>query len=152
MIFATFRLALILVFRFLGYITFIFSRKRKGFAEKNLKICFPEKNHKWIDQKIKDSFILLGHSFSDFLLAPFYNKKIINKYVSIENFDYFKDVFNSGKGLILSTAHFGSFELAAHFLALNGYKNLILYNNNFRLFDCLRKRVDELTACIKKQF
>ncbi len=128
MIFATFRLVIILLFRFLGRVVFLFSRKRKAVCIKNLNLCFPEKTEKEKLKIARDSFILLGHSFADFLLVRFYSEKYINKHFKINNMDSFRSALDKGKGVILYAAHFGSFELAAHFMALNGFKSLILYN------------------------
>jgi len=130
-IFATFRLLGISLFRFVGLLAFYCSKKRKPVAKRNIDLCFLIKKNidKKINKKIlKDSFISLGHSFADFLLLRFYNKKNINKFVSSKNLDYFTQALRLNKGTILSTAHFGSWELAAHYLALNNLKSLVLYN------------------------
>ncbi|MCK4651080.1 hypothetical protein KAT08_02785 [Candidatus Babeliales bacterium] len=130
MIFATFRFLIILSCRFAFWIGFYFSRKRRKIAINNLNLCFPIKNKsdRKKNKKIaRDSFISLGHSLADFLLLNFYTKKRIEKYVKIKNFYHFEKVLKQCNGLILSTAHFGSWELAAHFLATIGFKSLILY-------------------------
>ncbi|KKP24826.1 MAG: Lipid A biosynthesis acyltransferase [candidate division TM6 bacterium GW2011_GWF2_28_16] len=130
MIFATIRILTILKFRLIGLLVFIFSGKRKKIALKNINFCFEPKC--LIDQKnnkkiIKKSFMLLGHSLADFILIRFYKKNYLDKIFTIKNLDYLKENLKLGKGVILSTGHFGSWELAAHYLALNGYKCMILY-------------------------
>jgi len=131
MLFATFRLGVILFFRSIGNLVFYRSKKRKPIALNNINLCFPVKNKK--DKKrnikyLKGSFISLGHTFADFLLLRFYNKKNIDKFVRIKNLHYFDEALSLKKGVIISTAHFGSWELAAHLFALKGFKSLILYN------------------------
>jgi Kdo2-lipid IVA lauroyltransferase/acyltransferase len=128
MIFATFRVAIILVFRLLGKVTFYFSKKRKPVAFENIKRCFPEKNKKEKNKILKGSFVSLGHSLADFLLIKSYKQKDIDHYIQAKNLHYFDEALQKGKGVILSTGHFGSWELAAHYLALKGFKSLILYN------------------------
>ncbi len=128
MIFATFRLVFVLLFRFLGMVVFLFSKKRRAISIKNLRLCFPEKTKREINKIARDSFILLGHSFADFLLVRFYSKDYINKHFEINGLDDIKNILDKGKGIVLSASHFGSFELAAHLMALNGLKSLILYN------------------------
>jgi Kdo2-lipid IVA lauroyltransferase/acyltransferase len=128
MIFATTRLVLILIFRFIGNVVYLFSKKRNAIVLKNLNICFPAKNKKELIKIARNSFVLLGHSFADFILLRFYKKRYLDKHFKINNYGGFRKTLNKGKGLILYAAHFGSFELAAHFLALNGHKCLILYN------------------------
>ena len=115
----------------MGFIIYCFSKKRKPIALSNVNLCFRKDNNlsKTKNKKIvKDSFISLGHSLADFLLLSFYNKKNIEKYVEIENLEYFLQAQKKGKGVIIVTAHFGSWELAAHALALMGIKSLVLYN------------------------
>ncbi len=60
-------------------------------------------------------------------MLKFYNKNNVDRYLDVENLHHFKDAKNKGKGVIFSTAHFGSWELAAHIFALKGFKSLILY-------------------------
>ncbi|MBU4387420.1 lysophospholipid acyltransferase family protein [Candidatus Dependentiae bacterium] len=122
---------MILVFKCVGLITYTFSKKRKNIAIKNINACFVPKNSSDIKNNkktIRKSFALLGQSLADFILVRFYKKDKINNYFKIKNLDFFKDALNKKCGVILSTAHFGSWELAAHFLALNGFKSFILYN------------------------
>lgn len=131
MIFATCRLITVLFFRFLGLTVFYFSKKRKPIALSNVNLCFTDKNS--IEKKrnkkiVRDSFVSLGNTLADFLLLRFYNKKNIDKYVEFENQNYLYEAQRNGKGVIFFTAHFGSWELAAHFLALKGIKSLVLYN------------------------
>lgn len=130
MLFATFRILLIQSFRFFGAVVFTFSRKRKSIALKNINLCFPPKNRKDKANNIsivKKNFIFLGHAFADFLLIRFYKKKFLDRCFKVEKFNLLKTIQAYGRGVILSTAHFGSWELAAHYLALNGFKFLILY-------------------------
>jgi len=130
-IFATFRLITILFFRFLGRITFYLSKKRKPVALANVNLCFPVKSKhdkKRNNKIVRDSFIYLAHMAADFFLLRFYTSKNIDKYIEIENLEYFKQAQKEGKGVILAAAHFGSWELAAHFLALKWFKCLVLYN------------------------
>lgn len=76
----------------------------------------------------KKSFVALGHTLGDFLLFRWYTKKNIDCYVTAPTLAYLAQARAKGKGVILSTAHFGSWELAAHYLAYKGFKSLILYN------------------------
>ncbi len=128
MIFATFRFVLILFFRIFGAFTFYCAKKRKKIALYNLNLCFPEKKYYEKKKILKESYVSLGRWLADFLLLRFYTNKNIDRYVKVKNLDYLQKALDSDKGVILSTAHFGSWELAAHFFALKGYKCLILYN------------------------
>lgn len=141
MIFATLRLLHILFFRTLGRLFFYFFKKRRRIAMENVKRCYnflqqgaksalPQNARaKSYARKItKKSFSNLGHNLADFLLLKYYTKKNIDRYVKIKNRSYLEEALSNGKGVILSTGHFGSWELAAHCLALKGFKSLIIYN------------------------
>ena len=87
----------------------------------------------FVDRKLvkriaRKSFISLGHTLGDFFLLPKYTKKNIDKYVFIKNIEVLKEAVASKRGVILVGAHFGSWELAAHALALKGLPSLIVYN------------------------
>jgi len=134
MFLSTLRFLHISLFRFIGLIFFYVLRNRKSIAKTNLDLCFDEISN---DKKIKDleikkltkkSFINLGQTLGDFFFIKFYNNKNIDKYVEVKNINYLQESMANGKGVILSSAHFGSWELAAHCLALKGFKSLVVHN------------------------
>jgi KDO2-lipid IV(A) lauroyltransferase len=131
MIFATFRFVLIFLFRLLGLLCFYFAGKRKKVTIKNLGLCFPVKNKQDKKRNIhiaRRCFMSLGHGFADFFLIRFYSQKDVKKYIQVEGFEHFKEALDYKKGIIMSTAHFGSWELASKVLSLYGLRSLILYN------------------------
>jgi len=131
MIFATVRFAVIFLFKFLGLICFYVAGKRTRVTIKNLNLCFPVKGKRDKKRNIKIArrcFMSLGHSFADFFLVRFYSKKSIERYIHVKGFEYFKHALGQKKGVIMSTAHFGSWELASKVLSAQGFNSLILYN------------------------
>jgi len=129
MIFAIVRLVIVAFFRQLGVLVFYFSKKRKAVVLQNLHLCFDgAKSLSEQDQIAKNCFKSLGHAFADFLLIKSYSPARIMDYVEIKNFDVLEDVVKEGKGVILCSGHFGSWELAAQILAHKGIKSLIVYN------------------------
>ncbi|MBU1008122.1 lysophospholipid acyltransferase family protein [Candidatus Dependentiae bacterium] len=149
MVFATLRLILILFFRSIGRALFYFFKKRRQVALKNVTRCysFIFKNKSYSRGKtrrlVKQSFAGLGHNLADFLLLGWYTRDNINRYVSAHSLHHLKQAQAKGRGVIISTAHFGCWELAAHYLALKGFKSLIIYNKF--------KGADQLDGCIKQQ-
>ena len=135
MFFSTLRFLHISLFRLIGLMLFYVLRNRRAIAKTNLNFCFPaiKQNKSFNKNKViktltKKSFINLGQTLGDFFFLKFYNNKNIDKYVEIKNIHYLKEAMSNGKGIILSSAHFGSWELAAHCLALKGFKSLIVHN------------------------
>lgn len=102
-------------------------RKRRRIAENNVQktLGLTPKISKKI---VKDSFKGLGQNLADFLMLSRYTKANIDKYVTLENEHFLKDTLALNRGVIISTAHFGSWELAAHVLAIKGYKSMIVYS------------------------
>ncbi|MCK4517968.1 lysophospholipid acyltransferase family protein [Candidatus Babeliales bacterium] len=124
---ASLRLASLAFFRLLGVVFFCCFKKRRKIAIKNIIRCLPV-DHKRAKAIARKSFISLGHTLGDFLLLPKYTKKNIDRYVSIKHLDVLKEAVASKRGVILVGAHFGSWELAAHALALHDLPSLIVYN------------------------
>jgi KDO2-lipid IV(A) lauroyltransferase len=122
-------------------------KNRKKIAYENVKKSrkFLVENGVDVNEKelVKKSFINLGHTLGDFLFLGFYNEKNIDRYVELRNIEYLQKSFDKGCGVILSTAHFGSWELAARALALKGFKSLIIYNRF--------KKPEWLDSVVKKQ-
>ena len=123
-IFANLRKLYFLFFRLVGFLMFVFMKRRRRIALENVRRCGLVPATKIV----RNSFISLGHTMGDIFLLPFYTKHKINDYVSITNKQYIEDALAKKRGVIFSTAHFGSWEFAAHSCALMGYKSLIVYN------------------------
>ena len=134
MTFAILRFLYVVVFRFLGRSFFYLFKKRRKVAISNVNLCYKflfknEKySHKKVRKIVKERFTGLGHTLADFLLLRWYTNKNIDNYVKVTNFEYLKDALAKNRGVILSTAHFGSWEFAAHYLGLKGLKSVIVYN------------------------
>lgn len=129
MIFAIVRFIVVTFFRRLGGLIFYLSKKRKSIVLQNLNLCFGHSMPLSEQKKIaRGCFRSLGHAFADFLLLKKYNQKQISRYVEIKNIEKLTQVLSEGKGVLLCSGHFGSWELAAQILALSGIKSMILYN------------------------
>ena len=133
MIFASLRLAHVLLFRLVGFAFFLIARKRRQIAKININSCrsriFSESNIKTSSTFCAaKSFCSLGQTLADLLILNFYTKKNIDRFVSCKDLERIEAAAESGNGVIIASSHFGSWELAGHFLALKGYKSLIIYN------------------------
>lgn len=111
--------------RRLGAIVKVFSKKRYGVAVKNLKIAFGrEMSPMQRDAVASEAFeqfgmfavesIRLGTMTSEECLERIQTDEATEKIIS--------DVRARGKGCLVLTAHLGSFEAAARFLAARGYE------------------------------
>jgi Kdo2-lipid IVA lauroyltransferase/acyltransferase len=133
MIFASLRLAHVLLFRFVGFALFLIMKNRRRITKANIKACRNHIYNKSIDNQsatfwAMKSFCSMGQTLADLLILNFYTKKNIDKFVSCKNLETIQQATSVGNGVIITSSHFGSWELAGHFLALKGYKSLVIYN------------------------
>ena len=147
MIFATLRLFTVCLFRGIGFISFYVFKNRRNIAQKNVSLCFFDttqikKQKKFCKNVARKSFMLQGQTAADFFLLPWYTKKNIDKYVTIKN-KHFLLGRSKNSGVIFTTAHFGSWELAGHTFALKDSPCFVLYNpikHNSKLETFMKKR------------
>ena len=113
-------------------------KKRRNLTITNLTMAFPEKTSEEIAVLSKEVYTELSKTISEILLM-FTGQFDIDK--AIKNVDEAKEKLqdiaqNSPNGVIVMTAHFSNWELAAHFLAKNGLPMLAIgREGNNKLID-----------------
>jgi Kdo2-lipid IVA lauroyltransferase/acyltransferase len=150
MVLAMLRFVLIFLCRGVGFLSFFIFKKRNKIAQQNVSLCFfgstqiKNKQSKNFCKKVAlKSFMNQGQTAADLLLLSVYTKKNIDKYVTIKNKHYFLEAQQKNKGVIFTTAHFGSWELGSHTFALNDIACCILYNpikHNSKLETLIKKQ------------
>ena len=103
-------------------------KKRRNLTIANLTMAFPEKNPEEIVSLSKEVYTELSKTISEILLM-FTGQFDVDK--AIKNVDEAKEKLqniaqNSPNGVIVMTAHFSNWELAAHFLAKHGLPMLAI--------------------------
>jgi KDO2-lipid IV(A) lauroyltransferase len=102
-------------------IRYIFAYQDRKFVTENLKVIFPEKP----DKEIKIMRINLLRNFAKYLVDFFrfqkIDRKYIERYIRIENINYFNEGLARGRGVITLTAHIGNWELGGVVISLLGY-------------------------------
>ena len=127
--------------KFIGYLAYLFTPKRKKIITKNAKKAL-DLSDKEAAQLIKEVYLNLGLTFSEFLLEEEFSKKDINNMVEFIDLKYLDQALEKGNGAIIYTAHLGNWELLGAVLALKGYKiNSIAREQNNLLFD---KRINKI--------
>ncbi len=94
-------------------ITFYLNKKHRKIIDINLKICFPQKEPKEREKialKIYQNFAKFG---LDCIENQNSTKEKILKKVHFDNEELLKNALNSKRALILTTAHYGNWELCA---------------------------------------
>ncbi|HEY5615983.1 MAG TPA: lysophospholipid acyltransferase family protein [Bacteroidota bacterium] len=86
---------------------------RKQVTQQNLRSAYPEKSASELDQLARASYRSVGTTLFEFLWFPCLTKETVQLVSRIENPDVVREIHGRGKGVILSTAHFGNWELLA---------------------------------------
>ena len=98
---------------YLGKILFNSFKIRKGVAEKNLQKAFPNWSKKKINLTLKKTYIFFSNNLINFISFPKSWKDI---QFSVSGEKVLKDSFTNGKGIIMITGHFGSWEILGKWL------------------------------------
>lgn len=104
-----------------GSMSFHTLRKERKKALENLDIAFGD-SKSIIDKRsiAKKAFENLGKSFIEVVSIPKFNKGNIDKYVSCKNIGILRRFVQENKGVIILSAHFGNWELLAHYISMQG--------------------------------
>ncbi|MGB2697468.1 MAG: lysophospholipid acyltransferase family protein [Candidatus Zixiibacteriota bacterium] len=105
----------------IGDIAFGVVRFRRRVALKNLSRCFKDKNIGELKKIAKGSYRNLGKSLIEYTLFPKLVRKKLSDLVEFDHAEYFEQALKGGKGAVLLTGHFGSWELMAAAVSQMGY-------------------------------
>jgi len=131
--------------RRLGWIAFLFNKKRRLVAYANLKAAFAkEKSPQELRSITKRVYINLVQSFTEILSLTKVSKDYVNKYVEVMNMRRIEDAARSGRGTILLTAHFGDWELSSLVSAMKDFPITVLAREQ------KMKRLNELLNALRE--
>jgi len=119
----------------LGKFLFYVASSRRKIAEKNLSLCFPDKNKLQINFLLKKNFEEIGISFFETANAYFAPNQKIKEKLIVKNEKYLQEAIDNDKSIILLASHFLSLMLGSRALLLKyGIANIYRPQNN-QLFD-----------------
>ena len=119
----------------LGKFLFYIASSRRKIAEKNLSLCFPDKNKLQINFLLKKNFEEIGISFFETANAYFAPNQKIKEKLIVKNEKYLQEAIDNDKSIILLASHFLSLMLGSRALLLKyGIANIYRPQNN-QLFD-----------------
>ena len=108
--------------QYLGRLVSHFLKKEQEIALNNLTSAFGDS--KTLEEKktiAKKLFENLGKNFVEIINLSKFNKSNIDKYISCKGIEIIEDFVRQGKGGIVVSAHFGNWELLAHYFAIKGF-------------------------------
>lgn len=85
-------------------------RSRRRVVERNLAACFPELSPQRRAQLVREHFASLGASMVEMSMGWFGSEDAVRARVRIEGAEHLEAALERGKGVILSSAHFTTFE------------------------------------------
>ena len=126
----------------LGSLSFYILKKERKKALENLDIAFGDSKTGRQKRTIARSvFENLGKNLIEVISIQKFNRIGINRYISCRNIDILRRFVRQDKGVIVLSAHFGNWELLAHYLSLNGFPMSVIAR---------RVRMDELEAFLAR--
>jgi Kdo2-lipid IVA lauroyltransferase/acyltransferase len=85
-------------------------RTRRRVAERNLAVCFPELAATERERLLREHFAALGASIVEMAMGWFGSEDAVRARVHIEGAEHLRAALGKGKGVILSSGHFTTFE------------------------------------------
>ncbi|MFH1997013.1 MAG: lysophospholipid acyltransferase family protein [Candidatus Omnitrophota bacterium] len=130
-----------------GRAAFWLAPKYRHIAIQNLTDVFGnERSAPQIQKIARRVFENLGKNAAEFINLPKLTRSNIGRKVAIENRQYLDEALDSGRGVIVITAHFGNWELIASTFRLNGYEGAVIGRRiYFKKYDDLLNRLRRST-------
>ncbi len=111
----------LLLTKVIAWLAYVFSRRLRKIAEKNLSMALPELEGLERRQIVRGVFLNLGRVLGEFSQLPKLHRENISQVVVYDGFENFAASVQRGKGTLFLTAHFGAWELCPYAHAIYGY-------------------------------
>ena len=105
--------------RLIGCVAHAAGGTRRAIVRRNIELCFPELTPAERDTLAKAHFLALGMSLIEMGIGRWGSDKIHRKLGRLEGIEHLNSAIESGKGIILLSAHFTTLEIMGRVLALN---------------------------------
>lgn len=120
---------------------FLLGRERRKISLENLKRSFPDKDGKELKEIAKRAYRNIAKSLTEYMLFPKLDKARILDLVEFEGLEVFDSALQEGKGAVLVTGHFGSWELMGAAISQKGYPiDFLVGEQHNRLVDNLMNK------------
>ena len=101
----------------LGKLAYSCSGKYQRIGLMNIRQAYPEMTEPQAEAMLRRVFRSFAISMVEFLMADRFSDDELRKMVTVENYHYYEEAAASGEGVLLISAHMGSWELCARGLA-----------------------------------
>jgi KDO2-lipid IV(A) lauroyltransferase len=111
----------------LGLLLYHFDKKHRDIAFKNLHLAFGKNKTAGELKKIaRDSFMHFGEFFLSMINFSAADSSHLLKFITVEGEDFLHEALKQNRGVLLFSAHYGSWEIAPSFLSLRAPMNIIV--------------------------
>jgi len=126
----------------LGLLGFLLWRRRRRIAEANLRFCFAAAEDAWVRSVARRSFVNLAKAMVDYMRLGRLTERNVEKYHALVNPKSFDEALAWGRGGLLLTGHFGSWEQTGAGICLRGYSmNFLVGEQHNKYVDNLMNRI-----------
>jgi len=116
-----------LIATLVGYIVYLLSPRLRGSIAGNIKhVLGPETGDAAIRRVVRGVLRNTAKNYLDLISIPRMKPKEIKRQVTPHGVHHLADAFAKGKGVVIVTAHFGSFDVAVQLLAVHSVRTTIL--------------------------
>ena len=105
--------------RLLGRLAHALGGSRRAVVRRNIELCFPELTPTELDALTFDHFKALGMTVIEMGLGRWATDKHLAKITKLTGIEHVHDALQSGRGVILLSAHFTTLEIMGRVLAQN---------------------------------
>jgi KDO2-lipid IV(A) lauroyltransferase len=105
--------------RLLGRLAYAVGGSRRAIVRRNIELCFPELAPAEHDALVFDHFKALGMTVIEMGLGRWATDRHLASITKLTGIEHVTDALQSGKGVILLSAHFTTLEIMGRVLALN---------------------------------
>lgn len=91
--------------RGLGWLFFKLAHTRRYYTERNITLCFPEKNNHHQQALVKEHFAQLGMGLMEMLVVWFGRARALTSRCDVTGTEHLQHAINSGKGTIVCVFH-----------------------------------------------
>jgi KDO2-lipid IV(A) lauroyltransferase len=114
----------------LGDLLYSFDLKHKALVYSNIKTAFGHKlSPAQLSNLTHEFYRAFGRNLVEIFFIPIIDKQYMNKYIHFEGLKFIEEAFKKGKGVILLSAHSGSWELSNIICANLGFPFSLFVRN-----------------------
>jgi len=105
--------------RVIGRIAHAFGGPRRAIVRRNIELCFPELSSGERDALAYEHFKALGMTLIEMGLGRWASDRHLQSITNLHGIEHVQKALNSGRGVILLSAHFTTLEIMGRVLSLN---------------------------------